>query len=76
MTIRNLRYIAIATAIVALLGISLVHFDSFAAAQSNKKARAASPGKSTKVDPPSSRDGGQSWQNLFTGEYVRDDTPR
>lgn len=60
MTIRNLRCIAIATAIVALLGMSLVHFDSFAAAQSNKKARAASPGKSTKVDPPSSRDGGQS----------------
>jgi N-acetylmuramoyl-L-alanine amidase len=55
MTKRDLRYIAIAMGIVALLGMFLVHFDSFAAAQSNKKTRAASPGKS-KIDPPSSRD--------------------
>jgi len=60
MTIRSLRYIAIAMGIVALLGMFLVHFDSFAAAQSNKKAPMVSPGKSTKVDPPSSRAGGQS----------------
>jgi N-acetylmuramoyl-L-alanine amidase len=60
MTIRDLRYITIATGIVALLGMFLLHFDSLAAAQSNKKTRAASPGKSTKVDPPSPRDGVQS----------------
>ena len=53
MTRRSFRYIAIALGVVALLGMSLVHFDSFAAAQSNKKTRAVSPGKSTKADMPS-----------------------
>jgi N-acetylmuramoyl-L-alanine amidase len=55
MTRRSFRYMAIALGVVALLGMSLVHFDSFAAAQSNKETRAVSPGKSTKADMPSAR---------------------
>jgi N-acetylmuramoyl-L-alanine amidase len=47
MTKRSFRDIAIAMAVVALLGMSLVHFD-LAVAQSNKKNQVASPGKSTK----------------------------
>ena len=56
MTKRSFRSIVIAMGVVALLGMSLVHFDSFAAAQSNKKTRAGSPSKSTKADLPLSRD--------------------
>jgi N-acetylmuramoyl-L-alanine amidase len=55
MTRRSFRYIAIALGVVALLGMSSVHLDSFAAAQSNKKTGALSPGKSTKADMPSAR---------------------
>jgi N-acetylmuramoyl-L-alanine amidase len=55
MTRRSFRYMAIALGVVALLGMFLVHFDSFAAAQSNKETRAVSPGKSTKADMPSAR---------------------
>jgi N-acetylmuramoyl-L-alanine amidase len=60
MTKTSFRYIAIAVAAVALLGMSLVHFDSFAAAQSNKKIRAVLPGKSTKSDMPSARERAES----------------
>ena len=56
MTKRSFRYIAIAMSVVALLGIPLVHFDSFAAAQSNKKPQAVSPSKSTKSRMPLARD--------------------
>jgi hypothetical protein len=55
MTKRSLSSIAIA-GVAALLGLSLIHIDSFAAAQGNKKTRAESPSKSTKVDMPLSRD--------------------
>ena len=55
MTKRSCRSIATAMAVVALLGMSLVQFDSFAAAQSNRKNPAAWPNKSTKVDRPVSR---------------------
>jgi N-acetylmuramoyl-L-alanine amidase len=56
MTKRSLRYIPIILGVVALFGMSLVQFDSSAAAQSNKKTHAASPSKSTKVDRPVSPD--------------------
>ncbi|HUC97298.1 MAG TPA: N-acetylmuramoyl-L-alanine amidase, partial [Candidatus Polarisedimenticolaceae bacterium] len=55
---RSFRYIAIALGAVALLGMSLVHFDSFAAAQS-KKTRAAPPSQSTKAPVPPARDRAQ-----------------
>jgi N-acetylmuramoyl-L-alanine amidase len=59
MTRRSFRYSATALGVVALLGMSLAHFDSFAAAQSNKITGAVSPGKSTKADMPSARDQAQ-----------------
>jgi N-acetylmuramoyl-L-alanine amidase len=59
MTKRSFHYIAIAMSVVALLGIPLVHFDSFAAAQSNKKPQAVSPSKSTKSRMPLARDSTQ-----------------
>src|SRR5918996_968501 len=59
MTKRSFHYIAIAMSVVGLLGIPLVHFDSFAAAQSNKKPQAVSPSKSTKTRMPLARDSAQ-----------------
>jgi N-acetylmuramoyl-L-alanine amidase len=52
----SLRYIAIAISVAALLGISLVQFSSFAAAQSNKKTGATSRSKSSESGIPLSRD--------------------
>ena len=59
MTKRSLHYIPSILGVVALFGMSLVQFDSSAAAQSNKKNHAASPSKSTKVDMPVSLDNAQ-----------------
>ena len=59
MTKRSLHYISIILGVVALFGMSLVQFDSSAAAQSNKKNHAASPSKSTRVDMPVSPDSAQ-----------------
>ena len=59
MTKRSFRYIAIAMAVVALLGMSWVHLDSLAAAQSDKKSRAVSPSKSTNARMPMARDSAQ-----------------
>jgi N-acetylmuramoyl-L-alanine amidase len=56
---RSLRDIAIAMAVVALLGMSLVHFD-FAEAQSNKKNQTVAPGKSRKAPVPASQERAQS----------------
>jgi N-acetylmuramoyl-L-alanine amidase len=53
---RSFRSIVTAMGFVALLGMYLVHFDSFAAAQGNKKNRVEAPSKSTKADMPVSRD--------------------
>ncbi len=64
MTRRSFRYIAITLGVVALLGMSLAHFDSFAAAQSNKRTGALSPGKSTKADMPSARERAQPTEDL------------
>ena len=63
MTRRTFRYIAITLGVVAVLGISLAHFDSFAAAQSDKRTAPASPGKS-KADMPSPRERVQPTENL------------
>ena len=74
MTKRSFRYTAIAMAVVALLGMSLVQFDSLAAAQNNKKNHAASPSKSTKVDIPVSRARVQpSGEELKPGSQVSTD---
>ena len=51
MTKRSLRCIATVSGVVALLGMSLAHFDSFAAAQS-KKSGAVAPNKSTEARIP------------------------
>ena len=59
MTKRSFRHIVIAMSVVVLLAISLVHFDSFAAAQSNKRHEAVSQSKSTKVRTPLARDSAQ-----------------
>jgi N-acetylmuramoyl-L-alanine amidase len=64
MTRRSFRYIVIALGVVALLGMSLLHFDSFAAAQSNKKTGAVSPAKSTKADMSSARERAQPTEDL------------
>lgn len=52
MTNGSRRYIAIAMSVAALLGMSLVQFSSSAAAQSNKKLPAASPGRSSQSGMP------------------------
>jgi len=63
MTRRSFRYIAITLGVVALLGMSLAHFDSLAAAQSDKRTGALSPGKSTKADMPPARERVQPTEN-------------
>ena len=57
MTRRSFRYMAVALGVVALLGMSLVHFwILLLRLKATKKTRAVSPGKSTKADNmPSAR---------------------
>ncbi|HUD00328.1 MAG TPA: N-acetylmuramoyl-L-alanine amidase, partial [Candidatus Polarisedimenticolaceae bacterium] len=59
MTKRSSPYIASAMIVVALLAISLVHFEPLAAAQSNKNPQPVLPSNSTKVRTPLAADSAQ-----------------
>ena len=77
MTKRSLCSIVIAIGVVALLGMTLVQFDSFAAAQNNKESRAVPPNKSTKARMPLSESAQPSGEELKPGSQVsRDGTDK
>jgi N-acetylmuramoyl-L-alanine amidase len=73
MTKRSLCSIVIAMGVVALLAMTLVQFDSFAAAQNNKEPRAVAPKKSTKARMPLSESAQPSGEELKPGSQVSTD---